>query len=207
MIDWSLTNRSLEVPIMLKKTLLLASMAVAVVTLAVPAGASATWGEKTVSITGPFGFHSNIGGITCNETHWTATLTANTTGHVTGFSITNATPQCTAHGGLAFCIVHSAIPLSLNWPIDKTGHDLTITDLTLQSTLTGVFCPYHEVRLEGDATLTPVAGSNPAAVTTGTFSKAGVFMTIKNGTNLAETITKEATPKDTVHLTPSIAVT
>jgi hypothetical protein len=190
---------------MIKKTMLMAGLAMAATALTWPAGASATWGEKTVAITGPFGLHSNIGGFTCNETHWTLTMTADTTGHVTSFSVTNPTTQCTGHGGLAFCQLHSAAPSNLSWPIDKVGHDVTITNTTIQTTNTGAFCPYHEYRLEGSMTLSPVAGSNPAAVTTMTFN--GGTIVTKNGTNPSEVISNAGTPTDTVHLTPSIAVT
>jgi hypothetical protein len=192
---------------MLRKTMIIASMAAAAVALAVPAGASATWGEKTVAITGPVGFHSNIGGITCNETHGTATLTADTTGHATSFNVTNATTKCTGHGGLAFCTVHVVEALNLNWPIDKSGHNITVTNVTIRGTNSGAFCPYHELHIEGEAKLTPVGGSNPSAVTNATFGKGTNFMTIRNGTTLHSVVTSEATPTDTVHLTPTVAVT
>jgi hypothetical protein len=188
---------------MLKKIMVLASMAVTAVAFAAPAIASAEWTDATkkvevpreVSFTGPAAFTGGIGGITCNNTHATATLTPGSTATVNSFIVTNPTTECTETGGLAFCTTHSVTSTGNPWTAHTNTVDITITGVKIDNTMSGAFCPYHELTLKGDVTVTP---DNPHAATLGHL---GGTMGVYNGTTTA--FVQNVTVSHTVNVSPS----
>ena len=148
---------------MLRKAMLLGCSAVASVAMLVPGGASAEWKEKgkkltanaAVSFSGNTAFVGEIGGINCTESFATAVLEPGINGKITSFGATNNTTKCTASGVLAACSVHSVTATNLNWAIGTTTASISIIDMHFDTTLTGLFCPYHELTLRGSVGATP----------------------------------------------------
>ena len=192
---------------MFKRALVLGSALAAVSALAFPALSSANWtdgtvnieSEKNISTAGNLGFSGSFGGVICSEATGTGVLEPGTTGRITSSVATIST--CTTSGGLAGCKVTSVTPTGLPWIAHTNGSTITTTDVHLDITLHGAFCPYHEITLKGATTITP---NNTHAAGTGS---AGGTVPAYNGTtgaligNVNGTGNGNITPAETYGLT------
>jgi hypothetical protein len=157
----------------IKKMALLASMALALVAFAAPATASALeWkheGKKlaanaSISFTGPVGFTSAFGNVSCETAHGTGVIKPGTTGTITAFDGTN----CKGSGLLTGCTVDDTA-LGLPWVTHITGaKTFSITGVKIKNVFTDdPFCVVDETTLEGSITATV---DNAAAISSATLS-------------------------------------
>ena len=170
---------------MFRKTMVLVGMAAAAVALYVPAVAPADWSAGTSKIEvgvnvpwiGSINFSSDSGGLTCSTSHSAWTLEPGTTGTMNTLEPTSS--SCKGTGGLAGCTVTSTIATGSPWTTHTNGTAVEITAMKIDYTLHGGFCPYHEVRLEGNLAATP---NDAHAMTAITLSKGSGTPEIYNGT-------------------------
>jgi hypothetical protein len=160
---------------MIKKTTVLAGLAVAAIALVHPAIAAAGWTDKTTALTssaavsfaGNASFVGELGGVNCTTATATAQLTQGSAAHVTSFGANSRTEKCHTSGGLTFCDLHTVTAESLNWSAHTNTENVPISGVNVRDTFTGAFCPYHEIRLKGTVTATP---DNPHAMKSVTLS-------------------------------------
>jgi hypothetical protein len=188
---------------MLKKTMLMASMAVAAIAFALPAVASANWTHNTNAIASPINlsfsgtasFVGELGGVSCSESTATAEATVGTKAHVKSFGADNPTTKCKASGGLAFCTVQTVEATGLPWEAHTNTSAITVTTVHIDNTFSGAFCPYHIITLYGDVAVTP---DNPHKAKTGTISG-----TLKAYNGTSNAFIQNVTASGTLNVTPS----
>jgi opacity protein-like surface antigen len=157
---------------MLKKMMLLAVSAAALVAFAVPASASATeWqdagegfaGHRTIDLEGHAEFKTTTGaGVTCKQAKFTLTMVGGgDSGSVTAFSVTNPTTECNGFGALAACVPEQPDAENLGWPVTANANG-TITISGIQFKATYNNCPASQIA-GGKITLTP---NNPESIGT-----------------------------------------
>ncbi|HWM63895.1 MAG TPA: hypothetical protein VNP96_07905 [Solirubrobacterales bacterium] len=169
----------------LKRIMLVASMALALVAVAAPASASANWlkhhkpitQNEHIEVEGVLGFAiPGVASYRC-EIDITATLFAGTTtGEIDTFDIT--TNKCVGEGGLQACTLKGDHTFDLPWEMhvetNEAGEpDITITDVTITNTYNDNTpnCPVHDSTVIFPAvTATP---DNPTTMSTLTVSGTG----------------------------------
>jgi hypothetical protein len=155
---------------MLKKMMLLASMALAAVAFAVPASASAhEWthegagfaGNLEVGLNGFAAFGGPGENFGC-ATHADATLEGGTTtGEITAFNINTA--ACAAEGNFVGCELESATAEGLPWTIHITAETkITITNAVIHNHFKPGTCFATTIQLTfPDVTVTALGGTDP----------------------------------------------
>ena len=190
---------------MLKRTMLLASFAVAA--MAFPAMASAAWTDNTVAIgananvtfAGNAAFVGALGGTSCKEAEAAGTLEPGTNGKITKFQ--PKVSSCSTSGGLAGCTVTSVTSEKLPWNANTNTEHILIEAVWIVTTYHGAFCPYHEIRLTGNVTIDV---TNPHAGTAGHIT--GTLHATNNTTganiqNVTASGTQTITPSGTYGIT------
>lgn len=186
----------------MKKPMLVAVLATAVVALAVPTAASAFWTVNHVHLPGganaelhaegSFSFTSSFGGVTCSAGTATIQLKGGqTTGTIGQFNPTLA--NCVATGGLTGCKIPEIHKTGLPWLIHSNAVDIKATDVHLDYTLTGFLCPAN-VTLKGEVTVTPESPQQPEKTT-----MQGLVLEGQIATNIGP----NATVAGTLGLTPT----
>jgi hypothetical protein len=176
----------------IKKMALLASMALALVAFAAPATASALeWKHEekklganaNLTFTGPVGFTSSFGNVTCETAHGAATIKPGDTGTINSFDGTN----CKGSGLLAGCTVVHDDDQGTPWAVKITGSKtFSISGIQITNQFTGFFCPVSHTTLEGNITATvDNAGAIGSATLSGTLNSSLGTVTV-NGTLTAQ---------------------
>lgn len=158
---------------MFKKTMLKATVAVAVIACVTPIVASAQWTHETIALSsgqnpnvtleGPLSFTGGLGGISCAQTTWSAQLKGGQADAlITSFVIDNPT-GCTTQGALAFCQLHTVTfeaTTNGGWTVHATTapEDIDITKVEYQLHSTGSFCSTPTMQVHGNLTLVPDTG-------------------------------------------------
>ena len=165
---------------MFKRTIALAGALAIASALSLPAISAANWTDGTVNVgenaaittSGNLSFVGGLGGTTCKEAVGKGTLEPGTTATISE-SVTTVS-SCTTSGGLAGCKVTSVTSTNLPWTAHTNGTTLTTTAVHFDMTYHGAFCPYHELTLKGDTTITPsnshAAGEGTAGGTVGAYN-------------------------------------
>jgi hypothetical protein len=126
------------------KRILAAMLAGALVLLALPAVASATWtkegaaiaADETFALEGTWSWTGQAGSVSCTNAKASITATKGTTiGHVTSFTVSEPTLKCTVGGALGgLCGANSLTKVALNFnaTVSILGGALLINELSME---------------------------------------------------------------------------